>query len=99
MSMIDSARQVLGGREPFKLAANVVRAFGRNCSCGTMRLCGLFNDLLNIDEASYGNFVRMETPAVEELLSAVDSRILKTKIVKNKQIILVQLCVAPCSYQ
>jgi len=32
----------------------------------------LFNDLLNTDETSFRNFVRMDLPAYEELLSHVE---------------------------
>ena len=39
-------------------------------------VCGaynkLFNDLLNTDEMSFRNFVRMDLPAYEELLSHVE---------------------------
>jgi len=39
-------------------------------ACGAYN--NLFNDLLNTDETSFRNFVRMDLPAFEELLSRVE---------------------------
>jgi hypothetical protein len=37
----------------------------------------LFNDLLNFDEASFRNFIRMDLPAFEDVLSMVENEISK----------------------
>jgi len=46
-------------------------------------VCGayhkLISDLLNTDEASFRNFVRMDVPAFEELLSRVEFRLTKAR--------------------
>ena len=46
-------------------------------------VCGaynkLFNDLLNTDETSFRNFVRMDLPAFEELLSRVEFALSKNR--------------------
>ena len=46
-------------------------------------VCGaynkLFNDLLNTDEMSFRNFVRMDLPAFEELLSRVEFALSKNR--------------------
>jgi len=39
----------------------------------------LFNDLLNTDEASFRNFIRMDLPAFEYLLSRVEYRLTKVR--------------------
>ena len=46
-------------------------------------VCGaynkLFNDLLNTDETSFQNFVRMDLPAFEEMLSRVEFALSKNR--------------------
>jgi len=46
-------------------------------------VCGaynkLFNDLLNTDETSFRNFVRMDLPAFEDLLSRVEFALSKNR--------------------
>ena len=39
----------------------------------------LFNDLLNIDEASFRNFIRMDLPAFEDLYFRVEYRLTKVR--------------------
>lgn len=46
----------------------------------------LFNDLYNTDEASFKNFMRMDIPAFEEVLSRVEFKLTKAHTIMRKPI-------------